>query len=69
MGNNCLMSVDGTDFCIPQKGQAKKGNPLEEGGGEEEGEEWLERTRTDEDKEGEVRDNNVGQKQMRTKPR
>jgi hypothetical protein len=43
------MSVDGTDFRIPQKGQAKKGNLLEEGGGEDKGEEWLGRTRTDED--------------------
>ena len=24
--NDCLMTVDGTDFCIPQKGVAKKGN-------------------------------------------
>jgi hypothetical protein len=23
IGNDCLMSVDGTDFRIPQKGQAK----------------------------------------------
>ena len=49
MGNDCLVSVDGTNFHIPQKGQAKKGNPLEEKGGEDEGEEWLGRTRTDED--------------------
>ncbi len=28
VGNNCLMLVDGTDFCIPQKGAAKKGNPF-----------------------------------------
>ncbi len=28
VGNNCLMSVDGTDFRIPQKGAAKKGNPF-----------------------------------------
>ena len=47
------MSVDGTSFHILQKGQAKKGNQLEEGGGEDEGEEWLGRTRTDEDKKGE----------------
>ena len=26
MGNDCLMSVNGTDFCIPQKGAAVKGN-------------------------------------------
>jgi hypothetical protein len=26
VGNNCLMSVDRTDFHIPQKGVAKKGN-------------------------------------------
>jgi len=24
--NNCLMTIDGTDFRIPQKGAAKKGN-------------------------------------------
>jgi len=24
--NDCLMSIDGTDFRIPQKGAAKKGN-------------------------------------------
>jgi hypothetical protein len=28
IGNDCLMSVNGTDFRIPQKGQAKKGNPF-----------------------------------------
>jgi hypothetical protein len=28
VGSNCLMLVDGTDFHIPQKGAAKKGNPL-----------------------------------------
>jgi hypothetical protein len=28
VGNNCLMLVDGTDFRIPQKGAAKKGNPF-----------------------------------------
>ncbi len=28
IGNDCLMSVDGTDFRIPQKGQVKKGNPF-----------------------------------------
>jgi hypothetical protein len=28
VGNDCLMSVDGTDFCIPQNGAAKKGNPF-----------------------------------------
>jgi hypothetical protein len=28
IGNDCLMSVDGTDFRIHQKGQAKKGNPF-----------------------------------------
>ena len=51
------MSVDGTNFCIPQKGQAKKGNPLEEGQGEDKGEEWLGRTRTDEDEdEGQQRE-------------
>ena len=26
--NHCLMSVDGTDFRIPQTGQSKKGNPF-----------------------------------------
>ncbi len=26
VGNNCLMTVFGTDFRIPQKGVAKKGN-------------------------------------------
>jgi hypothetical protein len=26
--NDCLMSVDGTHFRIPQKGAAKKGNPF-----------------------------------------
>ena len=44
------MSFDRTNFHIPQKGQAKKGDLLEEGGGEDKGEEWLGRTRTDEDK-------------------
>ena len=24
--NDCTMTVDGTDFCIPQKGAATKGN-------------------------------------------
>ena len=24
--NDCLMTINGTDFCIPQKGVAKKGN-------------------------------------------
>ncbi len=24
--NDCLMTVDGTDFCVPQKGTATKGN-------------------------------------------
>ena len=33
----------------PAKGTGKEGKPLEEGGGEDEGEEWLGRTRTDED--------------------
>jgi hypothetical protein len=28
IGNDCLMSVDGTDFWISLKGQAKKGNPF-----------------------------------------
>jgi hypothetical protein len=28
VGNDCLMLVDGTDFRIPQKGFAKKGNPF-----------------------------------------
>ncbi len=28
IGNDCLMLVDGTDFRIPQKGAAKKGNPF-----------------------------------------
>jgi hypothetical protein len=28
VGNDCLMSVDGTDFRIPQRGAAKKGNPF-----------------------------------------
>ncbi len=28
VGNNCLMSMDGTDFRIPQKGAATKGNPF-----------------------------------------
>jgi hypothetical protein len=28
VGNDCLMSVDGTDFRIFQKGDAKKGNPF-----------------------------------------
>ena len=58
------MSVDVTSFCIPQKGQAKgqskKGNLLEEGGGEDEGEEWLGRTRTDEDEEGEDKGQQCG---------
>ena len=50
------MSVNGTNFRIPQKGhipqkgQAKKGNLLEEGGGEVKGEERIGRTRTNEDK-------------------
>jgi hypothetical protein len=44
------MSVNRTNFCITQKGQAKKRNPLEEGGSEDKGEEWLGRTRTGEDK-------------------
>ena len=44
------MSFNGTAFRIPRKGQAKKGNPFEEGGGEDEGEEWLGRMRTDENK-------------------
>ncbi len=26
VGNDCLMTVDGTDFRIPQKGVVKKGN-------------------------------------------
>ena len=26
IGNNCLILVDGTNFCIPQKGAARKGN-------------------------------------------
>jgi hypothetical protein len=26
MGNDCLMSIDGTDFRVPQKGLPKKGN-------------------------------------------
>ena len=58
------MSVNGTNFRILQKGQAKKGNLLEEGGGEDEGEEWLGRTRTNED-EGQQRDKGgeEGQKQ------
>ncbi len=28
ISNDCLMSVNGTNFRIPQKGQAKKGNPF-----------------------------------------
>jgi len=28
IGNDCLISVDGTNFRIPQKGQARKGNPF-----------------------------------------
>jgi hypothetical protein len=28
VGNDCLMSVDGTHFRTPQKGAAKKGNPF-----------------------------------------
>jgi hypothetical protein len=28
LGNDCLMSVDGMNFCIPQKGAARKGNPF-----------------------------------------
>ena len=28
VGNDCLMSVDGMDFRIPQKGAAKKGSPF-----------------------------------------
>jgi hypothetical protein len=28
IGNDCLMSVGGTDFWIPQKRQGKKGNPF-----------------------------------------
>ncbi len=28
IGNDCLMLVDGTDFRIPQKGAATKGNPF-----------------------------------------
>ena len=26
MGNDCLITIDGMDFCIPQKGVAKMGN-------------------------------------------
>jgi hypothetical protein len=26
MGNDCLMTIDGTNFCISQKGIVKKGN-------------------------------------------
>ena len=68
------MSVNATNFCIPQKGQARKGNPLERGAGEDEGEEWLGRTMMDdsedknEKREG-TRDDNKGGGRMRTKHR
>ena len=26
MGNDCLMTIDGTDLCIPQKGAVTRGN-------------------------------------------
>jgi len=55
-------------------GFVKKGNPFEEGGGEDEQEKGLGRTRTDEDKdekreEERTREDCEGRGQMRTKPR
>ena len=68
MVNSCLMSVDGTDFCIPQKGQAKKGTPLEEGGCEDKGEEWQAGEGKDEDEdEGQQLEEEGDERQQRGK--